>query len=147
MEKNINWTNYDDMHEFLSEYMNRFAPQIKNETIESYHKRYFKIMDKLPNKMNQEDATQFISTFNDMQKQLNETMNLENRIEKEIQNLDIVSNYWGSEKNVLNEANIYEDAIKLGFFQNEDDLETWFCNRMKHSNDELLHALLNHINN
>ena len=134
MEKNINWTNYDDMHEFLSEYMNRFAPQIKNETIESYHKRYFKIMDKLPNKMNQEDATQFISTFNDMQKQLNETMNLENRIEKEIQNLDIVSNY-------------YEDAIKLGFFQNEDDLETWFCNRMKHSNDELLHALLNHINN
>ena len=97
--------------------------------------------------MNQEDATQFISTFNDMQKQLNETIDLENRIEKEIQNLDIVSNYWGSEKNVLNEANIYEDAIKLGFFQNEDDLETWFCNRMKHSNDELLHALLNHINN
>ena len=144
---NIKWSNYDDMHEFLTEYMNRFSPQIKNETIENYQKRYFKIINKLPNKMNQSETNQFISTFNDMQNQLNNTLDLENRIQKEIENLDVIPNYWGSEKNVLNETTIYEDAIKLGFFQDDDALETWFCNRMKHSNDELLGALLHHINN
>ena len=145
--ENIKWSDYDNMHEFLTEYMNRFSPQIKNETIENYQKRYFKIINKLPNKMNQSETNQFISTFNEMQNQLNNTLDLENRIQKEIENLDIIPNYWGSEKNVLNETTIYEDAIKLGFFQDEDKLETWFCNRMKHSNDELLGALLHHINN